>query len=233
MSSVLRIVETDVDHTFEARLVLENGQEVHLNIGDLLHEHGRVFYLTTAKDSRGPSLRLAVETRGPSRGYRGVVQTDDGTFSAVVDGRIVCTVPTAREAAIARALTISRTVKRPRTTPTTSMSVAKDSGVVDTTEAPPSVPPSIDSSRIQYDPNASPYSPTSEPSNGGPQYEYNPNASSYFPTVPSPPVTGSVENTRVDAPFDDGDPDDEVVFTREVTREERDSEGRRNAISLD
>ena len=172
------IVESDVTSSLDARLVLENGTEVFLNIGDLLHRHGRVADVFLNNEPKAPHVRLAVETRTENRGYRGVVETSDGQFEARVNDFVICTSRTSREAAIRRA--IECTNKAPKRT---------------RTEAIPPVP-SVET--------------RSQVSEHGAE---------------EPP--GVSVNSQVD------ERSDEVIFTHEVTREERDAEGRRNAISVD
>ena len=171
------IVESDVTPTLDARLVLENGTEVFLNIGDLLHRHGRVADVFLNNEANAPHVRLAVETRAENRGYRGVVETYDGQFEARIRDIVICTSRTARDAAIRRAVVWSKAPKR--TLPETPLPVpyveTKSEGFEHGAEEPPHMS-----------------------------------------------VTGQVDERG-----------DEVIFTHEVTREERDAEGRRNAISVD
>lgn len=171
------IVESDVTSSLDARLVLENGTEVFLNIGDLLHRHGRVADVFLNNEPNAPHVRLAVETRFANRGYRGVVETSDGQFEARVNDIVICTSSTSREAAVRRAIAWLKAPKRTR-------------------------------------PEANPPVPSVETKNEGSEHG-----------AEEPP--GVSVNSQVD------ERSDEVIFTHEVTREERDAEGRRNAISLD
>lgn len=174
------IVQSDVTATLDARLVLENGTEVFLNVGNLLHRHGRVADVLLSNEPNAPHVRLAVETRAENRGYRGVVETAGGQFEARVNGTVLCTSRTAREAAIRRAVEWSKVPKRTR----------------------PETPPVA----------------TVETRNRG---------SENHASSSDEPFHHTLGNGQKD------ESGDEVTFTREVTREERDAEGRRNAISVD
>ena len=171
------IVESDVTSSLDARLVLENGTEVFLNIGDLLHRHGRVADVFYNNEPDAPHVRLAVETRAEKRGYRGVVETFDGQFEARVNDIVICTSRTSREAAVRRAIAWFNAPKRPR---------------------PEAISPA----------------PSVTAKNEASEYG-----------AEEPP--GMSAKSQVD------EHGDEVIFTHEVTREERDAEGRRNAISVD
>lgn len=184
----MEVTRTEMDDELNATLHCEDGRALRINIGDLLHTHGKVAAVTSTPNAHGPRLRLAVDTRGHG-GYRGVLQMTPTTWRAHLEGHPYFRASSARGAATQRAIASAANAtarRRLRTAggdaPAQEASAQEASGDAPAQEAP-----------AQEDP----------------------------PPVASP-VVDPVEEE-----------DDDVVFSHEVSREERDREGRRNAICLD
>jgi len=187
----MEVTRTEMDDELNATLHCEDGRVLRINIGNLLHTHGKVAAVASIPKVHGPRLRLAVDTRGHG-GYKDVYQVSPKTWEVRSSSDTpVMNAPSARAAAMLRAMACAHeAVVRSRTRTAQEAFAEASAQEASAQEA------SAQEASAQEDP---------------------------------PPVTSPAVNS---APAEE-DEDDDVVFSHEVSREERDREGRRNAISLD